>query len=94
MELGERLKRLVAIEGSTNDYLKPIISYSSANIMLGGAGYPLSLYHLQFLTFVEGLGTKTAGTISLISGITDAITDPIMGYITDHTRSRFGRHRR
>lgn len=94
MGLGERLKRLVAIEGSTKDYLKPIISYSSANIMLGGAGYPLSLYHLQFLTFVEGLGTKTAGTISLISGITDAITDPIMGYITDHTRSRFGRHRR
>ncbi len=94
MGLGEKLKNVVGIEGGTKEYLKPIVGYTSANIMLGGAGYPLNLYHLQFLTFVEGLGTKTAGTISLISGLVDAFADPVMGYITDHTRSRFGRHRR
>lgn len=94
MGFKHRIKSLAGIEGNTKEYLKPIINYSSANIMLGGAGYPLSLYHLQFLTFVEGLGTRIAGTISLISGIMDAFIDPLMGYITDHTRSKFGRHRR
>lgn len=93
-KVGEGLKNLVGIEGDTRSYIRPMINYNAANIMLGGAGYPINLYHQQFLTYVEGLGTKTAGTISLISGIVDGITDPIMGMITDHTQSRFGRHRR
>lgn len=94
MGFKEKLKSVVGIEGNTKEYLKPIVAYSSANIMLGGAGYPLNLYHLQFLTFVEGLGTRIAGTISLISGLADAFVDPLMGYLTDRTRSKYGRHRR
>ncbi|NLA77900.1 MAG: MFS transporter, partial [Clostridiales bacterium] len=94
MGIGETLKSIVGSEGNTKEYLKPMIGYTSANIMLGGAGYPLNLYQAQFLTFVEGLGTKAAGTISLISGLTDAVTDPIMGVITDRTHSKYGKHRR
>ena len=88
------LKDVAGIEGDTKDFLRPAVGYTSGNITLGGAGYPISMYHQQYLTYVEGLDTKQAGTISLISGIWDAITDPIMGIITDHTRAKSGRHRR
>ncbi len=91
---GAWLKDVADIEGDTKEFLRPAIGYTSGNIMLGGAGYPISMYHQQYLTYVEGLNTEQAGRISLISGLWDAITDPIMGLITDHTRAKSGRHRR
>lgn len=90
----EWFKDIAGIEGDLKDTLKPAVGYTSGNIMLGGAGYPISMYHQQYLTYVEGLSTKQAGFISLIGGMWDAITDPIMGIISDHTRAKSGRHRR
>ena len=42
-----------------------------------------------------GLGMNPAlvGLLGALPRITDAITDPLMGYISDHTRSRWGRRR-
>jgi GPH family glycoside/pentoside/hexuronide:cation symporter len=42
-----------------------------------------------------GLGMNPAlvGLIAFIPRIVDAMTDPMMGYISDNTRSRFGRRR-
>ncbi|TQV71539.1 MFS transporter [Aliikangiella marina] len=42
-----------------------------------------------------GLGMNPAlvGLLAALPRLTDAITDPIMGYISDHTRSRWGRRR-
>ena len=42
-----------------------------------------------------GLGMNPAlvGLLGAIPRLTDAITDPLMGYISDHTRSRWGRRR-
>ncbi len=42
-----------------------------------------------------GLGMNPAliGTIMSFSRFTDALTDPIMGYVSDHTRTRWGRRR-
>lgn len=42
-----------------------------------------------------GLGINPAlvGTLQAIPRFTDALTDPIMGYVSDKTRSRFGRRR-
>lgn len=94
MGLGERIKNIVGIEGKTWEFVKPMIGYNAASITLGGAGYPIGLYHQQFLTFVEGLSASRAGNISGISGVVDALTDVMMGAITDKTRSRYGRHRR
>jgi len=59
------------------------------NNLLGGA--------IGFMSIVlnVGLGINPAlvGTLQAIPRLTDAITDPIMGYISDKTRSRFGRRR-
>jgi len=42
-----------------------------------------------------GLGMNPAlvGLVGALPRFTDALTDPIMGYISDHTRSRWGRRR-
>lgn len=92
--LGNKLKDVVGIEGDFKTFIKPMIGYNSANIFFGGAGYPLGLYYLTYLTEVENLSTKQAGLVSSFSVIWDAITDPIMGIIADRTRSKHGKHRR
>jgi GPH family glycoside/pentoside/hexuronide:cation symporter len=48
---------------------------------------------LNFLINIAGLRPGTAGTIFLIAKIWDAVNDPIIGWLTDHTVSRFGRRR-
>ena len=42
-----------------------------------------------------GLGMNPAlvGLLGALPRLTDAITDPLMGYISDNTRSRWGRRR-
>jgi GPH family glycoside/pentoside/hexuronide:cation symporter len=42
-----------------------------------------------------GLGMNPAlvGLLGALPRLTDALTDPLMGYISDHTRSRWGRRR-
>jgi len=57
---------------------------------------PFNLFYfffLYFLTDVAGIRPAVAGTISLIAVFWDAITDPIIGYLSDNNRSRFGRRR-
>lgn len=94
MGIGNKIKDIVGIEGNTWEYIRPMVGYNCANITLGGAGYPINLYHQQFLNFVEGLGTEITGTISMINGLIDAVTDVAMGIITDRTKSKYGKHRR
>ncbi len=48
---------------------------------------------LYFYTDVFGLGAKAAGTMLLVTRIWDAINDPLVGYLADRTRSRWGRFR-
>ena len=93
MGLGAKIKDIVGIEGDTKEVLRPMANFTSANITIGGAGYPLNQFHQQFLAYVEGMSTGNAGKITLISGLWDAISDPIMGMITDRTKSTRGRHR-
>jgi len=60
-----------------------------ANNLLGGAiGYMAIVLNV-------GLGMNPAliGFLQAIPRLTDALTDPIMGYVSDNTRSRYGRRR-
>ncbi len=50
-------------------------------------------FFLPFLTGVAGLNPAVAGSILAISKIWDALTDPVIGILTDRTRSRWGRRR-
>lgn len=51
----------------------------------------LVFYLLFFFTDVAGLPPGMAGSILMIGKIADAINDPIVGIISDRTRSRWGR---
>ena len=91
--IGNKIKDAVGIEGNTWEYLRPIVGYNVACITTGGVTNPISMYHQQFLNFVEGMSTGMSGLISTIGGVIDAVTDLSMGFITDRTKSRFGKHR-
>lgn len=85
------VKKLIGVEEGTK--LAPMLGYNSAIFFTGGGPYVLGTYLMPFLTDVEGLSTAQYGTVALFSCICDAITDPLMGIITDRTRNKLGRHR-
>lgn len=59
------------------------------NLFFTMAGF----YFLFYLTDTIGLAAGLAGTALMIGKIWDAITDPLVGYLSDRTRSRWGRRR-
>lgn len=91
--MGEKIKKAIGIEGTFKESVVPMINYCYTNIFLGGAGYIISMYFSIFLTRVVGLDIRYAGFITMIAVVWDGINDPIMGIITDRTRSKYGRHR-
>ena len=92
--MGERIKKLVGVEGDFKTTILPMINYSYANMYMGGAGYIIGMYFTVFLTDVVNLSLNQAGIVVMIATIWDAITDPVMGIITDRTRAKTGKHRR
>ncbi len=73
--------------------LKTKLMYASGEICGGGAFLIISLLFMIYLTDVVHLSPLLAGTLFLVGKIWDAIIDPTIGYMTDHTVSRFGRRR-
>jgi GPH family glycoside/pentoside/hexuronide:cation symporter len=53
----------------------------------------MGFWTLSFLTDTVLLPAAAAGLVGLIGRVWDAVTDPMMGYISDRTRSRWGRRR-
>ena len=92
-QIAEKIKDVLGIEGEIKPYIKPMAAYTCAHIPLGGAGYPIGMYHQQYMNFVEGLQTDKTGILSMIGGVVDAVSDVVMGLITDRTRSKYGKHR-
>ena len=92
--LGEKFKKAIGVEGKFVDTVWPMIQYCFANIFMGGGGYIISMYFTVFLTNVVGMELRYATFIIMIATIWDGINDPLMGIITDRTRSKYGRHRR
>jgi glycoside/pentoside/hexuronide:cation symporter, GPH family len=53
----------------------------------------MGFYLLFFMTDVVGISAGLAGTALMIGKVWDAITDPAVGYLSDRTRTRWGRRR-
>ena len=53
----------------------------------------MGFYSLIYLTDTVGLGASLAGIAILIGKFWDAVTDPMVGFLSDRTRSRWGRRR-
>lgn len=54
-------------------------------------GSTMIFFQLVFLTNVAGLHASLAGGVLLIGKIWDALNDPLIGWLSDRTRSRWGR---
>lgn len=92
--MGEKIKKALGIKGDFKSTVVPMINYSYSNMFLGGAGYIISMYFTIFLTDVVNLSLNQAGIVVMLATIWDAVTDPVMGIITDRTRSKYGKHRK
>jgi len=73
--------------------LKQKLGYASGDIFGGGSFLIFSMLFMNFLVIVEGLPVVLATTIIFAGKLWDAVTDPIVGNLSDKTRSRFGRRR-
>ncbi|MBR5191472.1 MAG: MFS transporter, partial [Clostridia bacterium] len=85
--MGEKFKKAIGVEGTFKDTVLPMIYYCFTKIFIGGGGYIISMYFSIFLTRVVGLDIRYAGFITMVAVVWDGINDPIMGIITDRTRS-------
>lgn len=76
---------------NTISFLK-IVNYSLGNLSYGVILQIISSFLTFFGTSVLGISGTVMGTVVFVSVMWDAVTDPVMGYISDNTRSkRFGK---
>lgn len=67
--------------------------YAAAELGISAVELLLQVYLLIYYNTVVGLNASLAGLALAVAILWDAISDPIMGNISDHTRSRLGRRR-
>ena len=53
----------------------------------------MMIYQTKFYTDVFGLEGAIAGTVLLIARIADAFIDPVVGVLSDRTKTRWGKYR-
>lgn len=73
--------------------LKEKICYGIGDVANGLAVSSVALWFLKYLTDVAGLQAVYAGLAIAIGRVWDAVTDPLMGWIADHTDTRWGKRR-
>jgi GPH family glycoside/pentoside/hexuronide:cation symporter len=71
---------------------KTLLSYSSGHLVVCVYSF-VDFYLLKFYTDVVGLAAVWVGVAIAIRFVWDALTDPAVGYWSDHTTSRSGRRR-
>lgn len=67
------------------------LAYGAGELGPAMAGSTLIFFQLIFLTNVAGLNAGLAGSVLLIGKAWDAVTDPIIGWLSDKTDTRWGR---
>ena len=69
------------------------VAYGLGDLYGGGSFFIVSTFAMYYLITVVGLNPVLAGLIPGLGKVWDSISDPLMGYLTDNTSSRFGRRR-
>ena len=70
-----------------------LIAYAGPALPIAVLEMPLIVYIVPFYAQELGLPLATIGGIFLIARLWDAITDPVIGNLTDRTKSRWGRRK-
>ncbi|MBE9107933.1 MFS transporter [Nodosilinea sp. LEGE 07298] len=67
------------------------LAFGAGDIGPGMTANLLAFSYLIFLTTAAGLSPVAAGSVLAIGRIWDAVNDPFIGYLSDKTRTRWGR---
>ena len=78
-------------KGSNKLGLPTKIAYGSGDFYGGASVTIVSLLFLYYLTDVVRISPIVAGTVMLVGRIVDGSVDPLIGILTDRTRTRWGR---
>nr|NLD40144.1 MFS transporter [Actinomycetales bacterium] len=86
--------RSTGLPSATEQMTRPERVFFAAGDIFGGGGAALiSVLYLFYLADVVGIPPAWAGFAVLIPRLWDAINDPLMGLLSDNTRTRWGRRR-
>lgn len=67
------------------------LAYGAGDMGAGMTSNLIAFSFLIFLTDVAGISPLWAGTVLLIGKVWDAVNDPIVGVLSDRTKTRWGR---
>lgn len=70
-----------------------LLAFASPAAPISGLGLPLVVYLPPFYAEDMGLGLAVVGTVFMVTRFWDVLTDPILGVISDHVQTRWGRRR-
>jgi Na+/melibiose symporter-like transporter len=68
-------------------------AFSLISVPIAAAGLPLAVYLPAFYAQQAGLGLTVVGLVFLVGRLWDAFSDPLIGVLSDRTRTGFGRRR-
>ena len=72
---------------------RQLASYAFTEMPLAMAATPMALFIAPFYSRDMGLSLAAVGTILMLARISDVLTDPLIGQLSDRTRSRWGRRK-
>jgi glycoside/pentoside/hexuronide:cation symporter, GPH family len=73
--------------------LRTRLAYGVPNFGMALVGVPILVYLPRFYSDVMGVSVAWLGVVFVAGRIIDAITDPLMGVLSDRSRSKHGRRR-
>lgn len=72
---------------------KELVLYSTGNIASSLGQGVVQALNFPIFNMLLGINPGLIGTVAAVARLWDAFTDPVMGYISDGTQSRWGRRR-
>ena len=83
---------------SQRQLMKPLPLWKKIIFSLGYYSWGINngiigIFQINFLLEVVELSPSEVGTMMLVKQLYDAFTDPIVGVLSDHTNTRFGRRK-
>ncbi|MDA1308491.1 MAG: MFS transporter [Proteobacteria bacterium] len=73
--------------------VRVLLAYGLPGLPLAVLGLPLFIYLPTFYAETIGIDLATVGLVLLLARLWDAVTDPLIGVLSDRTGGRFGRRR-
>ena len=80
-------------DARTHIPLRTLLAYSATDLPVAMSIFPVIVFIPRFYASDVGVSLALVGTIMIAVRVFDVITDPLVGWLSDHTRGRFGRRR-